>query len=78
MICLCEAHFKTEELLATFVCAVVVFLHVLGSCWFLHPGRFPVGQGVVHTAQLHTGYDRLPVLHMVMTIQCQTGRCQLS
>lgn len=33
-----------------------VQLDVLGSCWFLHPGWFPVCQGVVHTVQLHTGY----------------------
>lgn len=53
MIYLCEAHFKTEELLAAFVCAI----GCAGQLLVLHPGWFPVCQGVVHTAQLHTGYD---------------------
>lgn len=74
MICLCEAHFTQRSCLQL----LFVQLDVLGSCQLLHPGRFPVCQGGVNTAQLHTGYDRLPVLHMLMTVRCQTWRCQLS
>lgn len=74
MICLCEAHFTQRSCLQL----LFVQLDVLGSCWLLHPGRFPVCQGGVNTARLHSGCDRLPVLHMLMAGRCQTWRCQLS